>query len=85
MVTDILIGGVDDRTARVVETAVRRAIVDLQVTDVVTVAVLPSDAPNRWDVGVRRAAGWSVTSVDAEIHQLSTQITETLRNAVQVG
>ena len=80
---DILIGGLDAKRARALEADVRRAIIDLQVTDVVTIAVLPSDAANRWDVGVRRSAGWSVTWFDSAVEDLSAQVADRLRASVK--
>lgn len=48
-------------------------------TDVQVVAVLPSDAHGRWDMGVRRRDGWSVTWFDAPVEDLSAHVTNLLR------
>ena len=83
MAMDVLIGGLDPKRARVLEAEVRRAIADLRITDVVAIAVLPSDAQNRWDVGVRRRAGWSVTWFDSPVEDLCAQVSNRLRASVQ--
>ena len=82
MAFDVLIGGLDSERARALEASVRRTILDLRATDVVTIAVLPSDATNRWDVGVRRAAGWSVTWFESGLDDLAMRVTTTLRKSV---
>jgi hypothetical protein len=81
MAFDVLIGGLDTERARALEAKVRRTVVDLRATDVVTVAVLPSDATNRWDVGVRRSAGWSVTWFDSGIDELAARVASALRDS----
>ena len=65
------------------EADVRQTLVDLRVTDVQVVAVLPSDAHGRWDVGVRRRDGWSVTWFDAPVEDLSARVTNLLRAAAR--
>jgi hypothetical protein len=79
MTFDVLIGGLDREHARVLENRVRRMIVDLKARDVLRIAVLPSDAADRWDVGVRRASGWSVTWFDSPIEDLPAQVVSRLR------
>ena len=79
---DVFIGGLDPAFAKGLEADVRRTIVDLRIDDVQVVAVLPSDAKNRWDVGVRRATGWSVTWFDAAVEDLTAQVTDRLRASI---
>ncbi len=79
---DVLIGGLDTQRAKALEAKVRRTIVDLRAKDIVTVAVLPSDATNRWDLGVRRSTGWSVTCFDAGEEDLDARVANTLREKV---
>ena len=81
MAFDVLIGGLDTERARALEAKVRSTVIDLRATDVVTVAVLPSDATNRWDVGVRRSAGWSVTWFDAGVEELGARVATALRES----
>lgn len=81
MAFDVLIGGLDAARAKALEVEVRRTIGELRTRDVVTIAVLPSDATNRWDVGIRRRAGWSVTWFDSTVDELAGCVTRTLRHA----
>jgi hypothetical protein len=79
MAFDVLIGGLDGESARVLESHVRRTIVDLDARDVMAIAVLPSSNANgQWDVGVRRANGWSVTWFEARVEQLAAEVTRRL-------
>lgn len=80
---DILIGGLDAKRARALEADVRRAVSSLDVTDVITIAVLPSDADNRWDVGVRRSDGWSVTWFDSAVENLSAEVATRVRASMK--
>ena len=80
MACDVLIGGLDRARAKLLEVEVRRTILELHARDVVTIAVLPSDATNRWDVGVRRAGRWSVTWFDSSVDDLVARVTDTLRH-----
>jgi len=79
---DVLIGGLDRTRADALEADVRRTIGALRVTDVQVVAVLPSDAKNRWDVGVRRPTGWSVSWFDAAVDDLALHVTNQLRACI---
>jgi len=79
MAVEVLIGGLDTARARALEAAVRQTIGEMRARDVLRIAVLPSDAVDRWDVGVRRRAGWSVTWFDAPADDLVTRVTRTLR------
>lgn len=80
---DILIGGLDEERTSALEAHVRRTVNTLGVVDVVTVAVLPSDAGDRWDIGVQRQGKWSVTTLDAAVENLSTEVTATLSESLK--
>jgi len=81
---DVLIGGLEEKRARTLEAEVRRTVSELQATDIVTIAVLPSDAENRWDVGVRRSDGWSLVRFDAADEDLSAQVAQNLRTSIGI-
>ncbi len=76
---DVLIGGLDSARAKALEVEVRRTIGEPRARDVNTIAVLPSDATNRWDLGIRRGADWSVTWFDSSVDELPMCVTRTLR------
>ena len=79
---DVLIAGVDAVRSKMLEQDVRQALAELPVRDVSTIALLPSDARGRWDLGVKRSSGWSVVWFDAAVDELSTQVTVNLRQSV---
>ena len=80
MAIEVLIGGLDTERTRALRIAVRQTIRDMRVRDVLRIAVLPSDADNRWDVGVRRRAGWSVTWFDSTLEELTNRVTHAVRS-----
>jgi len=81
MRTDVLIAGVDAVRSKLIEQDMRQALAQLLVRDVSTIALLPSDARGRWDLGVKRSNGWSVVWFDAAIDDLSTQVAANLRQS----
>lgn len=78
---DVLIAGVDAVRSKMLEQDVRQALAELPVRDVSTIALLPSDARGRWDLGVKRSSGWSVVWFDAPVEELSTQVAASLRQS----
>ena len=77
---EVVIEGLDPDRAKALEHDVRRTVVDRHARDVIRITVLPSaEASNQWDVGVRRATGWSVTWVDASPHDLAVHVVNRLR------
>jgi len=81
MAIEVLIAGLDTVRERALTVAVRQTIREMRARDVLRIAVLPSDADNRWDVGVRRRGGWSVTRFDSTVEDLATRVTHALRSA----
>ena len=79
---DVLIAGVDAVRSKTLEQDVRQTLAQLPVRDVSTIALLPSDARGRWDLGVKRSNGWSVVWFDAAVDDLSTQVALNLRQSV---
>jgi hypothetical protein len=79
MRVDVLISGLQPAQTRAIAVAVRRTIGDMGARDILRIAVLPSDAIDRWDVGIRRRDGWSVTWFDSPIEELVAQVTTTLQ------
>ena len=82
MRTDVLIAGVDAVRSKLLEQDVRQMLAELPVRDVSTIALLPSDARGRWDLGVKRSTGWSVVRFDAPIEELSALVAVNLRQSV---
>ncbi len=79
---DVLIAGVDPTRSKVLEQNVRQALAELSPKDVSTIALLPSDARGKWDLGVKRGNGWSVVWFDAAVEELSTRLTDNLRQSI---
>ena len=79
---DVLIAGVDAVRSKTLEQDVRQALAELSVTDVSTIALLPSDARGRWDLGVKRGNDWSVVWFDSAIEELPRRVTASLRRSV---
>ena len=82
MRTDVLIAGVDAVRSKILEQDVRQTLAQLSIDDVSTIALLPSDAHGRWDLGVRRKSGWSVVWFDAAVDELSIRVAANLRRSV---
>ncbi len=81
MRTDVLIAGLDAARSKMLEQDMRQALADLSVSDVSTIALLPSDARGRWDLGVKRGGDWSVIWFDSAIDDLATHVTTSLRES----
>ena len=79
---DVLIAGVDSERSKLLEQNMRRTLASLPVRDVSTIALLPSDAHGRWDLGVKRTSGWSVVWFDSAVDDLSTRVADRLRQSV---
>ncbi len=82
MRTDVLIAGVDAVRSKILEQDVRQALAELSVSDVSTIALLPSDARGKWDLGVKRSSGWSVVWFDAAVDELGARVADRLRQSV---
>jgi hypothetical protein len=82
---DVLIAGLDAVRSKRLEDDVRQTLAQLSIKDVLTIALLPSDARGRWDLGVKRRSGWSVVWFDAAVEELSSHIAANLRQSVSVG
>jgi hypothetical protein len=83
MRTDVLIAGVDSERSKSLEQDLRQALAETRANDVSTVALLPSDALGRWDLGIKRKSGWSVVWFDAKVDELSTHAAVNLRRSVK--
>jgi hypothetical protein len=83
MRTDVLIAGVDAAQSKSLEQDLRQTLADLRANDISTVALLPSDAQGRWDLGVKRNGGWSVVWFDAKVDELASHARATLRRSVE--
>jgi hypothetical protein len=79
---DVLIAGVDSERSKVLEQGMRQTLAALPARDVSTVALLPSDARGRWDLGVKRSNGWSVVWFEAAVDELPTRVADRLRQSV---
>ena len=79
---DVLIAGVDAVRSKILEQDVRQTLAELPVCDVSTIALLPSDARGRWDLGVKRSNGWSLVCFDAPVEDLAMQVAANLRQSV---
>ena len=82
MRVDVLIGGLDPTRSKLLEQNVRQALAELPTTDVSTIALLPSDARGKWDLGVKRGNGWSVVWFHSAVEELSARITDNLRQSI---
>jgi hypothetical protein len=78
----VLIAGVDAVRSKMLEQDLRQTLAQLPVSDVSTIALLPSDARGRWDLGVKRSNVWSVVWFDAAVDDLSTEVASNLRQSV---
>jgi hypothetical protein len=76
---DVLVAGVAAPKSKSVERAVRRVLDDLHVDDASKAAVLPSDGPDLWDVGVKKADGWAIVRIDATIDNLAVRLEDPVR------
>jgi hypothetical protein len=81
MAVDVFIGGLDAQQTKKLETTVRQTIGEIRARDVTVIAVLPSDARNRWDVGVRHTEGWSVAWFDSSVEELPSRVAHALRQS----
>jgi hypothetical protein len=79
---DVLVAGVAAPKSKSVERAVRRVLDDLQVNDASKAAVLPSDAPDRWDVGVKKSDGWTIVRIDAKVDDLPVRLENGVREVL---
>ncbi len=79
---DVLIAGVDPTRSKILEQNMRQALAELSPKDVSTIALLPSDARGKWDLGVKRGSGWSVVWFDSAVDDLSTHVADSLRQSM---
>jgi hypothetical protein len=79
---DVLIAGVDPTRSKILEQNMRQALAELSPKDVSTIALLPSDARGKWDLGVKRSSGWSVVWFDSAVDDLSIRAADTLRQSI---
>lgn len=79
---DVLIAGVDPTRSKLLEQDVRQALAELSPKDVSTIALLPSDARGKWDLGVKRGNDWSVVWFDSAVDELSTRVADNLRQSI---
>jgi hypothetical protein len=82
MRVDVLIAGVDRTQSKQLEQNVRQALAELAPKDVSTIALLPSDARGKWDLGVKKGNDWSVVWFDSEVEELSIRVTHNLRQSI---
>ena len=79
---DVLVAGVAPTKSKSVERAVRRVLDDLHVNDASKAAVLPSDGPDLWDVGVKQPDGWTILRIDAKIDDLPLRLENGVREVL---
>ncbi len=82
MRVDVLIAGVDPIRSKILEQNMRQALAELSQKDVSTIALLPSDARGKWDLGVKRSSGWSVVWFDSAVDDLSIHVAHSLRQSI---
>lgn len=78
MAIDVIVADYMVDASSQVEDAVRRAVREVGGVDL-RVALLPSDRNGRWDLGLRDARGWSLTTFDASVEDLAARAATEVR------